>query len=140
MKQTITYKLKILDPCLDKNFVDFNLPSQTDNISYPVTKGTQSEPVEFYIGLFEPTGVYQLCGSLTSKVMIDSTLVTDTTSPVAYDIATGILTVYSADQSLIETRKQIEFFAFFDNYEEQTKKQVNVNLDFLDPCKDKELV
>ena len=67
---------------------------------------------------------------------MDLTVVTETSMPVAYDTATGILTVYSADLSLIETRKQIIFLAFFSRYQDQRKKQVTINLDFLDPCKD----
>ena len=47
--------------------------------------------------------------------------------------------VYSSDLSIIEIQKEIKFEAFFGNYREQIKKQMTINLNFLDPCKDKEL-
>ena len=81
-----------------------------------MTKGASIAPIEFYIGLFSASSVQHLCGPLLIEVEMDLTVVTETSMPVAYDTATGILTVYSADLSLIETRKHINFSAKFSRY------------------------
>ena len=61
------------------------------------------------------------------------------TQPVAYDSITGNLSVFSENLSLIESRETVTVVAIFSDYP-TLQKQVEYNIDFLDPCKDASLV
>lgn len=129
----LTYELQIRDPCLDPTYIDIKVPYSTEDISYIVTTGSAVSPAVYHIGKFTPTGPYELCGSLLITAAGNGRS--------SYDSATGTISIYTADPALVETREEITLKAYFSNYaEEITKRQVKINLDYLDPCKDVSVV
>ena len=65
LTESAAYGLNINNPCKDRNFVSIDSPdpvSKNEALQYTITAGSQSMPIEYNVGTFDPIDPYQLCG------------------------------------------------------------------------------
>ena len=134
MTESVAYGLKIFNPCKDRNFASITRPdsiSKNKALHYTITAGSQAMPIEYNVGTFDPIDPYQLCGEIyIFRVRTDLESI-----PVDYDLATGILRIYSDNADLIG---MYDRFRIQTRYKKNgvTSKWFTSWFKYLDPCID----
>ena len=136
--ETVSFDLKIKNPCLDSEFVTI-VTADVPDTDYRITDPAKTTPPFPAFTYTTQPGTHQLCGTFTYTVTDSDGNPVPTTpgaDPITFNSGDRTFTLDSDDSTLDGTTETYTVTAAFTSYSGAETGSDNFDVDYIDPCEE----